>query len=90
VLAALGTCQETVYAAYASVLGIPLDSVKINVKRNLDARGLFNIADVPSGFLNIDYEVEIKSPADQNRIKQLVDIVNANCLYLTHSNGLLT
>ncbi len=37
VLAALGTCQEIVYAAYAAVLGIPLDSVKITVKGRLDA-----------------------------------------------------
>jgi uncharacterized OsmC-like protein len=79
VLVALGTCQEIVYAAYAAVLGIPLDSIRITVKGCLDARGLFNIAPVPSGFTDIYYEVNIKSPADRNRIKDLVDIVNAHC-----------
>lgn len=79
VLAALGTCQEIVYAAYAAVLGIPLDSIRITVRGHLDARGLFNIAPVPSGFTDIDYEVDIKSPADRIRIKELADIVNAHC-----------
>lgn len=79
VLAALGTCQEIVYAAYAAVLGIPLDSLKITVKGYLDARGLFGIAPVPSGFSEIEYEVDIKSPAEPARIKELADTVNAHC-----------
>jgi len=79
VLAALGTCQEIVYAMYAAGMGIPLDSVKINVRGCIDARGLFDIAQVPSGFLKVDYEADIKSPADQSRIKELVDVVNAHC-----------
>ena len=32
VLAALGTCQEIMYSAYASVMGIELISVKVDVK----------------------------------------------------------
>jgi uncharacterized OsmC-like protein len=38
-----------------------------------------NIAQVPSGFLEVDYEVDIKSPADRSKIKEFVDIVNAHC-----------
>jgi len=79
VLTALGTCQEIVYAMYAAGMGIPLDSVKIGVKGCIDARGFFNVAQVPSGFLKIDYEVDIESHADRNRIKELVDMVNAHC-----------
>lgn len=79
VLAALGTCQEIVYAMYAASMGIPLDSVKISVRGHIDSRGFFNVAQVPSGFLKVDYEVGIKSPAYQGRIKELVDAVNAHC-----------
>ena len=32
VLAALGTCQEIVYATYARVLGIPLDGVEVTAE----------------------------------------------------------
>ena len=79
VLAALGTCQEIVYVMYAAAMGIPLDSVKINVKGHIDARGFFNIAHIPAGFTDIDYEVDIKSPADPDKIKELSRIVNAHC-----------
>ncbi|KRT66774.1 MAG: OsmC-like protein [Candidatus Dadabacteria bacterium CSP1-2] len=79
VLAALGTCHEIVYAMYAAGLGIPLDSIKINVKGRIDARGFFNVAQVPSGFLEVDYEVDIRSPTDRSKIKELVDVVNTHC-----------
>jgi len=79
VLGALGTCQEIVYAAYAAVLGIPIDSLRINVKGRLDLRGLLNVAEVPAGFADVDYEVDIKSPASDEQIKQLAELVNAHC-----------
>lgn len=79
VLAALGTCQEIVYSAYAAVIGIPLDSLKISVKGRLDLRGLLNVAPVAAGFSDIDYDVEIKSPASSDQIKQLAELVNAHC-----------
>ncbi|HVY55203.1 MAG TPA: OsmC family protein, partial [Thermodesulfobacteriota bacterium] len=79
VLAALGTCQEIVYSAYAAVIGIPLDSLKIRVKGKIDLRGLLNVAPVPAGFSDIDYDVEIKSPADKEQIRQLAELVNAHC-----------
>lgn len=79
VLGALGTCQEIVYAAYAAVLGIPIDSLRINVKGNLDLRGFLNVAEVPAGFTDVDYEVDIKSPAPSERIRQLAELVNAHC-----------
>jgi len=64
---------------YAAGLGIPLDSIKINVKGRIDARGFFNVAQVPSGFLEVDYEVDIRSPTDRSKIKELVDVVNTHC-----------
>lgn len=79
ILAALGTCQEIVYSAYAAVLGIELKSVKVKVEGKLDPRGLFNVADVSPGFLKIQYETEIESPAAPSRIKGLVDAVESHC-----------
>lgn len=79
VLGALGTCQEIVYAAYAAVLGIPIDSLRINVNGRLDLRGFLNVAEIPAGFADVDYEVNIKSPAPSERIRQLAELVNAHC-----------
>lgn len=79
VLAALGTCQEIVYAAYAAVLGIPLDGVHIKVRGTLDPRGLFGVAEVAPGFLEVFYDVEIASPAPEADIVRLREIVDAHC-----------
>src|SRR5580658_7417287 len=43
VLAALATCQEITYRAYATALGIPLDSVSVKLDGILDLRGFFAV-----------------------------------------------
>lgn len=45
VLAALATCQEITYRAYATALGIPLDSVSVKLQGSLDLRGFFAVKD---------------------------------------------
>ena len=79
VLAALGTCQEIVYATYARVLGIPLNGVDVSAEGRLDLRGFFGVADVPAGFKDVTYTVAIDSPASQEEIDRLVAAVNAHC-----------
>jgi putative redox protein len=79
VLAALGTCQEIVYATYARVLGVPLESVSVKVEGALDPRGFFGVADVPAGFQTITYTVDIQSPASEEQVRRLVDAVNSHC-----------
>ncbi len=79
VLAALGTCQEIVYATYARVLGVPVESVSVKVEGSLDPRGFFGVADVPAGFQTITYTVDIESTASREQIRQLVDAVNSHC-----------
>lgn len=79
VLAALGTCQEIVYATYARILGIPIDSVSVNVEGSLDPRGFFGVADVPAGFQTVRYAVAIQSSAPAEEISRLIATVNAHC-----------
>jgi len=51
VLAALATCQEITYRAYATALGIPLESVAVKLEGALDLRGFFAVKDgVRAGF----------------------------------------
>ena len=79
VLAALGTCQEIVYATYARVLDIPLDGVEVTAEGRLDLRGFFGVADVPAGFQDVTFTVDIASPAAPEDIARLVEAVNAHC-----------
>lgn len=79
VLAALGTCQEIVYATYARVLGIPLQRLSVRVEGNLDPRGFFGAADVPAGFREVSFAVDIESPASPEAVARLIAMVNAHC-----------
>lgn len=79
-LGALGTCQEIVLVAYAAALGIELESVTIDVRGSLDLRGLFNVADVPSGFESIRFEADIKARnASPEQLEQLKQLGLAHC-----------
>jgi putative redox protein len=80
VLVALGTCQEVMYGAYASVMGVPLSKVKVSVKGNLDLRGLFAMdSAVPPGFQKVTFETTIDSAADVDTIKKLIETVESHC-----------
>lgn len=79
-LVALGACQEIMYSAYASVMGVPLNSVKVNLRGYLDLRGLFGMdAAVPSGYQKIVFETALDSPADAETLKKLVQTVESHC-----------
>lgn len=79
-LVALGTCQEIMYAAYASVMGIQLNSVKVDVKGYLDLHGLLAMDEaIPAGYDKIRYETYIDSPADPDSIRKLAETVESHC-----------
>lgn len=80
VLVALGTCQEIMISAYAAVMGIPLEEVKVDVKGYLDVRGLFGMdAATPAGYQKITFETTIKSPADEATILKLIETAESRC-----------
>ncbi len=79
VLAALGTCQEIVYATYARILGIPVDAVEVSAEGRLDLRGFFGVAELPAGFQDVTFTVDIASPAAAEDIARLAEAVNAHC-----------
>lgn len=78
-LVALGTCQEIMYSAYAAMMGIELESVSVDVKGYLDARGLFGMADVAPGYENLRFETSISSSSDPESIRRLITTVESHC-----------
>ncbi len=79
VLAALGACQEIVYSTYAALLGVKIEKLEIKVHGLLDARGFYNVADVPAGFESVDYEVNLESSSPADEVRKLIDTVNNHC-----------
>lgn len=80
VLGALATCQEITYKAYATALGIPLDSVSVKIEGNLDLRGFFAVKEgVRAGFQDIRGTVHLKSSASDADLARLKQVVDAHC-----------
>ena len=82
ILAALGSCQQIMYAALASIRDIPLEECDITLKADLDVRGLLGINGEKSvfpGFSNIKYETNIKSSASREQLKLLIEDVEKQC-----------
>src|SRR6202453_2272341 len=80
VLGALATCQEITYRAYATALGIPLESVSVKVEGVLDLRGFFAVKDgVRAGFSEVRGVVNLKSSAPASDLAKLKEVVDAHC-----------
>lgn len=80
VLAALGTCQEIMYSAYASVMGVELESVDVSVKGYLDLHGLFGLKpDVTAGYQRITFETKLNSSSPDKDIEALIQTVESHC-----------
>lgn len=80
VLAALGTCQEIAYRAHAAALGIPLESVRVELKGDLDLRGFFAVDDtIRPGYQSIRGTVHLSSSADPQSLERLHRHVDAHC-----------
>ena len=80
ILAALGTCQEITYRAYATALGIPLDKVSVELTGELDLRGFLAVDDsVRPGYQAIRGTVRLTSTASPAQLEQLRQAVNAHC-----------
>jgi len=80
ILAALGTCQEITYRAYAAALGIPLDGVRVELEGAIDLRGFFAVDDsVRPGYQGIRGTVHLTSSAPPDVLEQLRQAVNAHC-----------
>jgi uncharacterized OsmC-like protein len=80
ILAALGTCQEITYRAYATALDIPLDSVSVELEGDIDLRGFFAVDEsVRAGYEAIRGKVSIESSADAETLEMLRQVVNAHC-----------
>ncbi|WP_440937778.1 OsmC family protein [Candidatus Pelagibacter sp.] len=80
ILAALGSCQEITYKAFATALGIKLKSVSVKLEAKLDLKGFLAIDDkTRPGFQNIEGIVKIDSDAPKDQLDKLIDVVNAHC-----------
>lgn len=71
--AALGSCLAIGCAMQAAALGVPIESLEIEVETDYDARGAFGIDDVPPGWSGIRYRATVESSAPEEEVQQVLD-----------------
>jgi putative redox protein len=80
ILAALATCQEITYKAFAVSSGINIESVSVNLTGTLDLQGFLALnKKTRPGFQHISGSVDIKSSSPKVEIDKLIDTVNTHC-----------
>lgn len=70
-LSALGNCLAVGYAANASVAGIKLDDLRIDVKGGIDLHTFLGLSDGHAGFDAITATVKIDSDASREQLEEL-------------------
>lgn len=71
---ALGSCLALGYAKWAIRLGVPLDSLEVDVEADYDNRGELGLADdVPPGYLEVRYVVTAASSAPEADVRRVLD-----------------
>ena len=78
-LAALGSCTAITYRYWSELLGVPIDSVEIEVRGEGDVRALIGMADDVSPAPEISMTVRVAGPADAEAYERLHSAVEAHC-----------
>jgi uncharacterized OsmC-like protein len=78
-LAALGSCQVITYQFWAAKLGIPLESVQVNVHGDLDLHGFFGFSGTRPGFTDVRVTVDLGGPAGAEQYEELKRQVDQHC-----------
>jgi uncharacterized OsmC-like protein len=71
---ALASCLAITYAMWAARLGVPLDSVEVEVQADYDSRGELGVSDdVPPGYTQVRYIVTVASGACEADVRRVID-----------------
>ena len=75
--AALGSCLVIGYAMRAARLGVPLDSLEVEIQARYDVRGELGVNDeIRPGYSEIRSVVTVASPAPAEEIERWLDIAD--------------
>jgi uncharacterized OsmC-like protein len=81
--AAFGTCLALSYAMWAARLGVPLESVEVEVHADYDARGELDASsDVRPGYLEVRYLVRVASPAPEEAVLRVLDTADRRSTFV--------
>ena len=80
---ALASCMVVGYAMWAARLGVPLDTLEVEVQADYDARGEYGVDDdVAPGYTRIRWIVTIESDASEADVMRVLETAEEHSPYL--------
>jgi uncharacterized OsmC-like protein len=71
---ALASCLAIGYGMWSARLGIPIDSLEVEVQADFDVRGELGVDEsIPPGYLTVSYRVTVESSAPESEVMRLLD-----------------
>ena len=80
--AALGSCLAIGYMLWASKLGVPIDSLEVEIQADSDDGALFGTSEAPPGYSEVRYYVRVQSSASEEEIFKVLDAGDKHDPYL--------
>jgi uncharacterized OsmC-like protein len=80
--AALGSCLAMGYTMYAAKLGVPIESLEIELYADYDDGALFGVGDAVPGYTEVRYVVTIETSAPEADVLRVLDEGDAHSPYL--------
>lgn len=79
---ALASCLVIGISMWAARLGIPIDSLEVEVQADFDVRGEMGVGDVKAGYQEVRYLVSIDSPASEAALTELLETTERHSPYM--------
>ena len=80
ILGTVGGCMVATIEAWSQILDIPIDSVEISVKGDLDIRGMLGLDEkIKPQYQILDVKISVKSSAEEAKIKELINKAETHC-----------
>ena len=80
--AALASCLAIGYMMYAAKLGVPIQSLEVEIQADYDDGALYGVSDSPPGYLEVRYIVTVESSAPEEDVLRVLDEGDAHSPYL--------
>jgi uncharacterized OsmC-like protein len=79
---ALASCLTIGIAIWAARLGVPIDTLEVEVQADFDARGELGVGRVLPGYTEVRYVVKVESPAARQELDDLLAMGERHSPYL--------
>jgi len=80
--AALGSCLAIGYMMFASMRGVEIDALEVEIEADYDARPELGMTDEQPGYERVRYTVSVESPASEEEVMRVLDETDAHSPYL--------